>query len=185
MQQQDLNFLSVSTEKYNVYNIYVAINVPSFFKLNCMCIYFSYWTTMFLFNHHNSFIFIAFFFFSETNRNNKAYSFLLWRRFYSGFRPNECFIVCKSFLRIPVDHCSLYGKYYEYMFLFLIKCDSSIVHLSYFFPLHLDLCFCKNSCHFSLSIKYVSFPLFCFIALLYWEWKSKLIFNMHYSTKVD
>lgn len=37
-----LNFLSFSTEKHNVYNIYVAINVPSFFKLNCMCIYFSH-----------------------------------------------------------------------------------------------------------------------------------------------
>lgn len=39
----NLNFLSFSTEKHNVYNIYVAINVPSFFKLNCMCIYFSHW----------------------------------------------------------------------------------------------------------------------------------------------
>lgn len=77
------------------------------------------------------------FFFCKTNRvgaiqkqsNLSRPSFLLWRHFYSGFRPNECFIVCKSFLKIPVDHCSLYGKYYEYMFLFLIKCDSSIMPL--------------------------------------------------------
>lgn len=39
---EHLNFLSFSTEKHNVYNIYVAINVPSFFKINCMCIYFSH-----------------------------------------------------------------------------------------------------------------------------------------------
>lgn len=52
---------------------------------------------------------------------------LFLRHFYSGFRPNDCFIVCNSFLKIiPVDHCSLYEKCYEYMFLFLIKCDSSI-----------------------------------------------------------
>lgn len=55
---------------------------------------------------------------------------LFLRHFYSGFRPNECFIVCNSFLKvIPVDHCSLYEKYYEYMFLFLIKCDSSVLYM--------------------------------------------------------
>ncbi len=55
---------------------------------------------------------------------------LFLRHFYSGFRPNDCFIVCNSFSKIiPVDHCSLYGKCYEYMFLFLIKCDSSILYM--------------------------------------------------------
>lgn len=41
---RNLNFLSFSTGKHNVYNIYVAINVPSFFKLNCMWFYFFHWT---------------------------------------------------------------------------------------------------------------------------------------------
>lgn len=37
---KNLNFLYFSTEKHNVYNIYVAINVPSFFKKN-NCAFFS------------------------------------------------------------------------------------------------------------------------------------------------
>lgn len=41
-------FCLFPTEKHNVYNIYVAINVPSFFKLNCMCIYFSHWANTFV-----------------------------------------------------------------------------------------------------------------------------------------
>lgn len=67
---------------------------------------------------------------SETCRGPNCICFMFWRHFYSGFRPNECFIVCNSFLKIiPVDHCSLYEKCYEYMFLFLIKCDSSVLYM--------------------------------------------------------
>lgn len=153
-------FRLFSTEKHNVYNIYVAINVPSFFKLNCMCIYFSHRTNTFVSVSVSSpylhFLLSIKFYFMKNKHHRKGevrwaqkhvdvltvFCFMFWRHFYSGFRPNECFIVCNSFLKIiPVDHCSLYEKCYEYMFLFLIKCDSSVLYMCCapaFFFLHSD-----------------------------------------------
>lgn len=130
-------FCHFQTEKHDVYNIYVAINVPSFFKLDRMCIYFAHLPLhIYIFPPFHNLCCVLTHRKEELWNNGIHLDFLIvfvilfLRHFYSGFRPNECFIVCNSFLKvIPVDHCSLYEKYYEYMFLFLIKCDSSVLYM--------------------------------------------------------
>lgn len=123
-----LMFCLFQQKENNVYNIYVTINVP-FFKRDC---------TLHLFNSKSKHSFLLFFsshilshaFFHRgkvwgwTNstgatEGNPVIFVVCVLDDYSGFRPNECFIVFNSFLKIiPVDPCSLYESTMNICFYF-------------------------------------------------------------------
>lgn len=126
IRNRKLIFCLFQQKENNVYNIYVTINVP-FFKRDC---------TLHLFNLRSRHSFLSFFishfvpcFFhlsevwgwtnSKEAIEGNPVIFVCVLDDYSGFRPNECFIVFNSFLKIiPVDPCSLYESTMNICFYF-------------------------------------------------------------------
>lgn len=122
----NLIFCLSQRKENNVYNIYVTINVPFFLNV-----------TVHLFNLRSRHSFLSFFHLTfclmlfsirvkcEARQTPGAIEgdlvifVVCVLDNYSGFRPNECFIVFNSFLKIiPVDPCSLYESTMNICFYF-------------------------------------------------------------------